>query len=432
MIGKRKTRLLSILIVLTLMFTMIMPAAVWADVTGTVAFDAATYDLDDTVTITVADADLNVDPLTAETVTVDVTSTTDAVGTTVQLTETGADTGVFEAGITVSAAASAADTNLEAAAGDTITVSYADAADASGNPATPTDTATINAATVSATLVSPQQYDLNAPADVTATVTLIDATDVTGVSNGVAPLTVDDDYSFAAGTLTIKDSYLSTLGLAEGDAVTLTVTFDAGDPVTLVIDVINSVVVSATLVSPQQYDLNAPADVTATVTLIDATDVTGVSNGVAPLTVDDDYSFAAGTLTIKDTYLSTLGLVEGNTVTLTVTFDAGDPVTLVIDVIGTIPGSVADITTNNVLLVGRHAFDLNDPSYTLNNYLTAVDNFVYQSGGNYEIYYRAAGQWYNLVAAEGQGLVPAAEVDPGDINGDGFYHFMNMVDVTTL
>ena len=161
--------------------------------------------------------------------------------------------------------------------------------------------------------------------------------------------------------------------------------------------------------------------------MIAALPVTATANAAAvtvPVTTWVDTDTYNPAVAGSYTFTATLGAIPAGFA------NAGAFTATVEVVVASDPGSISNITDNNVLLVGRHAFQLGDASFTLNNYLEAVDNFVYQSGGNYEIYYRAGGKWYNLVAAEGQGLVAAAEVDPGDINGDGLYEYMNMVDVT--
>jgi uncharacterized protein YjdB len=87
----------------------------------------------------------------------------------------------------------------------------------------------------------------------------------------------------------------------------------------------------------------------------------------------------------------------------------------------------ADITKANVLIVGQYVFELGNPSFTLNNYLTAAKT-VYTNGDYNEIYYFTGIKWYDLVASDelGQGLVEAVVVDPEDINGDGSYTYWNM------
>jgi len=60
-----------------------------------VILDAEYYHTGDTVTVTVADASANLDPMAINEVTVDAKSSTDTIGDTITLKETGADTGIF-------------------------------------------------------------------------------------------------------------------------------------------------------------------------------------------------------------------------------------------------------------------------------------------------------------------------------------------------
>lgn len=111
------------------------------NVSGSVAFNAATYTSADTATITVTDADLNTDSAAIETysasalgVTVADTDkdTANVDLSSVVFTETTADSGIFTSG----------NVTLTTLAGGTITVTYQDAANASGATVTVNDTAT--------------------------------------------------------------------------------------------------------------------------------------------------------------------------------------------------------------------------------------------------------------------------------------------------
>ncbi|NLH01681.1 MAG: hypothetical protein GX488_07290 [Clostridiales bacterium] len=86
---------------------------------------------------------------------------------------------------------------------------------------------------------------------------------------------------------------------------------------------------------------------------------------------------------------------------------------------------VSNITAANTLLVGRYAFSLNNESYTLNNYLAAVDEWIYKTD-TYHIYYYTGEKWYDLV--KDPELKNAIE-NIDSINGDGTYSYMNMVKV---
>ncbi|MGE4213775.1 MAG: major tail protein [Anaerotignaceae bacterium] len=76
------------------------------------------------------------------------------------------------------------------------------------------------------------------------------------------------------------------------------------------------------------FSLASPADVTATLTPTTAT-IASVKNVSTALTLDTDYTYSTGTLTIKSTYLSTQS--AGSTV-LTVTTGGGTVLTLTITV----------------------------------------------------------------------------------------------------
>jgi hypothetical protein len=109
---------------------------------GTIDLDQVLYGIEDIATITVADLDLNLLPGTAETVLVDVDSTTEPGGESVLLTETGPDSSTFEGTLTLSATDSGG--ILWVSDGDTVTATYNDADDGTGNPAVVTDTALID------------------------------------------------------------------------------------------------------------------------------------------------------------------------------------------------------------------------------------------------------------------------------------------------
>ncbi len=140
-------------------------------VDGTIALDQASYQLNDTATLTVTDADLNTDAGSAQTVDVTFDSTSDATGITVTLTETGSDTGVFTGSATFSATASndAGDVLL-VDAGDTLTATYAETTTFDGTDADRTDAATMEADDA-ITEFDAFRYRLND----TATITVIDA-----------------------------------------------------------------------------------------------------------------------------------------------------------------------------------------------------------------------------------------------------------------
>jgi len=113
---------------------------------GQVVVGTATYSCSDSVTFQVTDLDLNSDPLVAETTTLLVTSTTEAIAEVVTATETGPNTSVFAASIGTSSGAPVADGLIQVADGDLITVTYQDTDDGAGYPAVSFDTAVADCA----------------------------------------------------------------------------------------------------------------------------------------------------------------------------------------------------------------------------------------------------------------------------------------------
>jgi len=100
---------------------------------GGLAFDKGHYDtVTDLAVLNLTDADLNTNPATADTVLIQVASTTDPAGIQLMLTETGPDTGVFtssasglDLGFTFDASDEAG-ARLRVREGDTLTASYGD------------------------------------------------------------------------------------------------------------------------------------------------------------------------------------------------------------------------------------------------------------------------------------------------------------------
>jgi len=109
---------------------------------GRIDFEVDTVACSSTLPITLIDQGLNEDPLAAETWTVTLTSTTEPLGESILMTETGVNTSVFTASAsTTGAAANPGDGVLQVADGDLLTVTYNDADDGTGTPGTTFDTA---------------------------------------------------------------------------------------------------------------------------------------------------------------------------------------------------------------------------------------------------------------------------------------------------
>lgn len=108
---------------------------------GQVDIEDLVYSCSDTVSFTVVDLDLNSDPEAIETVTLEVTSTTETEAELVTATETDINSSRFSASIDTAAGPPQTDGVLQAANGDLITVTYHDADDGTGAAAVAFDTA---------------------------------------------------------------------------------------------------------------------------------------------------------------------------------------------------------------------------------------------------------------------------------------------------
>ncbi|MFQ5463745.1 MAG: S8 family serine peptidase, partial [Phycisphaerae bacterium] len=97
---------------------------------GTVLLDQPIYACGDTLTVYVADCDLNTSNLTTETLTVIVSSSTEPAGESVLLTEIAPDAGVFDGSLVLDGVNSAG--VLQVASGDGITATYVDADNGAG------------------------------------------------------------------------------------------------------------------------------------------------------------------------------------------------------------------------------------------------------------------------------------------------------------
>ncbi len=103
---------------------------------GTVDLDRASYGCEDTIAVSVADANLNLDSGIAETVEVLVTSTSEPQGEWITLTEAGIESLGFDGSLPASATSLAGDGVLTLAPGDLISATYYDFDDGAGMPRT--------------------------------------------------------------------------------------------------------------------------------------------------------------------------------------------------------------------------------------------------------------------------------------------------------
>lgn len=185
------------------------------------------------------------------------------------------------------------------------------------------------------------EFDLSNTSDVSTTITYNDAGDLVSVVHDTETLTVDVDYTLTGNTLTILKAYLEGLNLADLDQELLTLNFQQGDAVTFTINVTESGVVNA-VIDPvaADFDLYAPADLTTTVTLNDASEITGITeNGTALQAAEFDFESTTGLLTILAAYFDEA--VAAEVYTFTISFDAGDDATFTVTIIDSSPDTYA-------------------------------------------------------------------------------------------
>lgn len=199
---------------------------------------------------------------------------------------------------------------------------------------TPSDTVYGNELSFTTTLpVSAQinptsaDYGLTNPADVFTTITWNDASSITGIVDDNMHNLTATDYNLSGNELWITQSYLSGVLLSDGQTVTLTINFDSGDPATFVITAQQTAIVHA-VVNPTSgiFDITYQNDVNTVITWNDANNVTGIVDDNMYNLMATDFDVTVDTLTIFGTYLLTVLNNAGDTITLTVDFDNGNPV----------------------------------------------------------------------------------------------------------
>lgn len=263
----------------------------WVD---DVIIDGVTYDLEpfapfddhyrtgETLSVTVARGNANSDAMAIETITVSAVSTTDTTGdTSVTLTETGSDTGVFTGSITLVGAAPANRTNDEIVVADTDTVTITCSADWGAGSEVLTPTTIVDDSSPVITVASPTVSE-----NITARKPLIKATytDVgSGTDNTTAVMKVNDSVvAFSANTTAI--TYTSSDNLTDGTyAVTVDISDVAGNAATqkawsFTVD--NVAPVISQVATPAVVTPAVSSNITFTATVADAT------SGVASVTID--------------------------------------------------------------------------------------------------------------------------------------------------
>ena len=107
---------------------------------------SASVAIDGNAIVSLSDKETNTSISTANVASLNIKSITDSTGVDVIVTETGADTGSFLGTIKVSTSSSLSNTNIKAAVGDTLTVTFTDRPDATGLLSVVTDTAMVTVA----------------------------------------------------------------------------------------------------------------------------------------------------------------------------------------------------------------------------------------------------------------------------------------------
>ncbi|SET34774.1 Listeria/Bacterioides repeat-containing protein [Natronincola peptidivorans] len=207
-------------------------------------------------------------------------------------------------------------------------------------------------------------YDLANPSDVNATIFWREASSVDGVHIFVnGNYTESSTYhTIIEDIFTIKKEFLS--GFSPSTVLRFAIVFDPKDVDGLPlfygnvwVNIVDSTPpqpsISPTVVS---YDLANPTDVNTIITWSGAETVTGVVYGGVGLQQDLDYTVSGDTLTIRDDYLSTLNLSEGDTLAFDISFNAGNPVTLMVNAVDSyIPSSnaaLSNLTVGGVTVTG--------------------------------------------------------------------------------
>lgn len=214
-------------------------------------------------------------------------------------------------------------------------------------------TGTQGVSVVSATL-NPNTFTFNIdqPQILSSLITWNDASAVTLVKNLNIPpdtLVLTADYIVVQDTIRILLPYLNSQYTFPGQQHLLQVFFDAGNPATIAITWDNDSTYSAS-VHPDTlfFDLNNPGNVSTVITWNDATSIVQITdNQPVPYTLTtSDYSLSVNTLTIQETYLSSVFSAPGGEVLLLIEFDEGNDVVLTLKSILSPPAPIVIATWN--------------------------------------------------------------------------------------
>ncbi|WP_286725521.1 InlB B-repeat-containing protein [Pelotomaculum sp. PtaB.Bin117] len=258
-----------------------------------------------------------------------------------------------------------------------------------GQAITPTcnsKTATTNNLTVSAApAISPTScnYDLNAPADITATITWNSAVSVTDAVYSIRPdvtvYTLDsDDYTVAGNGLTIENSFFSDLPLTTGAALDFVFTFNTGATATLTVNVVDGFV-AVTDISrvPAAATAGTPLTLIGTVSPANATNQTvtwsvyNAGDTGASISGDILSTTAAGVAVVRATVTNGLTASSDYTQDFNITVNAA-PVTTYTVTFSSNGGTYATKTVNAGESIGSGNFP-SDPtrsSYSFGGWFT--------------------------------------------------------------
>jgi hypothetical protein len=179
-------------------------------------------------------------------------------------------------------------------------------------------------------------FNIDQPQSLSSTITWNDASNITFVTNLNTPLdtlTNSTDYQIIADTITILQPYLANQFTFAGQIHHIVVHFDVGNPATITVTWDDDSIYSAQIMPDSAYfDLLVPANVSTNIQWNDATALVGITDDQpTPYTLQAaDYSLSGNTLTINETYLSGVFTQAGQTLHLTLDFDAGDSVIFVV------------------------------------------------------------------------------------------------------
>ena len=365
----------------------------------------------DTLDIVVTDNDLNQDINTIETIEVIVVNDETGESEIITLTETGADTGIFEGSVdTVFGDIAGTDNDgvFNTQAGDTVTVTYDDELDTLGNDPTPlSDTDTVlggitGKVEITETSIPGDTLDIIVTDnDLNLDITSVDTIDVvvvndqtgetetitlteTGVDTGVFEGTVDTEYGVDAGAN--DDGIFNTQA---GDTVTVTYDDELDsngnnpDPITDtdnvlggitgVVDITDTSVPGDTLdISVADNDLNQDINIIETIEVIVVNDNTGESEIITLTETGADTGIFEGTVETVS------GIIAGTDNDGVLNTQAGDTVTVtyddVLDVTGSDPTPVTDVDTVLGGVTGTvDITDLSIPGDTLDIVVTDND-----------------------------------------------------------